>query len=194
MNYSLSKNTNVEKASLLALYTNGGFAANVIGSYENDMLTNTGSTGDTKLNLAYEATLWKGLTALASESIFLPLQSTLPSNYTSSLEAKYSLNKTYRVFTQGSYSYIPITQASFSLSNSHTTTAGIIHDDGHFISLRALYSQTKHQNPLLEPNKAVKLIAKHKINKKLNTTLDIKRNIEPSMQEQNARLTLYYTF
>lgn len=195
MNYFLTKNGSTEKVSIIANYAHHGISGKIIGSYKNDWNNPLASTSDARVNLTYATRLSDSFTTIVSKNIFVSEKERFPIVYTSSLEAQYRFNDSYRLLTQGSYSYLQERQESLSpLINPYTTTIGIAHSENSDTSLKALYSQSKEQNPALKPQKAINFIAYRKIGKKINTTLSVKKNIEPSLEEDKGVLSVHYTF
>lgn len=196
INYFLSKTNTLEKASMVAHYSRDGLSGRLIGTYKNNLTDRLiGSTSDAKLNVAYEAKLADTLKTIASETIFISEQDNIPIVYTSSVEAKYKLYEDFHLYTQGIYSYLQERSEILSpLDNPYSTSIGIDHANDSKSFIRALYTQSKEQDPFLKPSKAIKLVAKRKIGKKLNTILTIKKHIEPSLQEDKGILDLSYSF
>ncbi len=195
MNYFLTKNGSTEKASIVADYARNGINGKIIGSYKNDLTNPLASTSDARFNLAYTTHLSDSFTTVVSENLFVSEKESIPLIYTSSLETQYRLNDEYHLFTQGSYSYLQERQdSSLPLINPYTTSIGIGHSENSHTSVKALYTQSKEQNPALKPHKSINLIAKRRIGKKINTTLSVKKHIEPSLQEDKGSLSVHYTF
>lgn len=195
MNYFLTKNGSTERVSIMANYTHHGISGKIIGSYKHDWSNPVFSSSDAKVNVTYVTHLSDSLTTIISKNIFISEKERLPIIYTSSLEAQYRFNDSYRLLTQGSYSYLQERQESLSpLANPYTTAIGVAHSENSDTLLKALYSQSKEQNPTFKPQKSIILIANRKIGKKINTILSVKKHLEPSLEEDKGVLSVHYTF
>lgn len=200
INYTLEKDITTEKASMIANYYQNGFIAQILGSYEKDITANDSYSSDAIINMTYQTKPLEALTTTISESIILPAQSSNadinPPSYTSILEAHYSMDNMYKLFAQSSYTYLdkPKKSSNAPLSNPYSFETGISYTKGKRISYRASYSQVKDKDPTLKVNKIATLAFNRKINKKIKTSLTIRKNFTSYPPEHKAAVKINYAF
>jgi hypothetical protein len=199
INYDLKKNTTVDTASMSALYTNDAFMAKVQGLYIKPKVENTPSIGKTNVSLLYRQKLWESLSLNAAENVTIPLKTAYdvpePTKYTSLLKALYPLNDIYNVFAEGSYTRLDVPASeSILYRNPYSYTTGITYSDNNETVINASYVSEQDADPTVGINKKIKLAHKHKINKRMKTSLSVTKSLESLQPDNNALFNFSYAF
>lgn len=199
LNYDLKKNTTTDTVSMGAQYSFEQFSAKVQGSYIKPKIDNTPSTGKTNLMVQYRQKLWDSLSLNASENVTIPLKTaneqTDPLKYTSMLKALYPINDIYNVFAEGSYTLLDVPASEATLyRNPYSYTTGISYSDGTDTAINASYMLVQDADPTLGANKKIKLAHKHKISKKLKTSLSVTKSLEADQPDNKASFDVIYAF
>lgn len=197
--YDMKKNTTADTVSMGAQYSNDQFIAKVQGSYIKPKVDNTPSSGKTNLLLQYRQTLWDSLSLNAAENVTIPVKTAYdvpePTKYTSVLKAHYPLNGIYNLFAEGSYSLLEVPASESTLyRNPYSYTTGVTYSDGNITTINASYVLEQYSDPTLGANKKIKVAHKHKINKKLKTSLSVTKSLEADQPDNKASLDLIYAF
>lgn len=197
VDYALEKDMTNERVSMAANYSKDGFIAQLQNSQEKDTTTDEGYSSDTTINLIYQDELLENFTTTVSQSFFLPTQATNieinPPGYTSALEAQYFIDSTYAIFTQSNYTYLEKSSGAL-LSNPYSFEAGVSYTNNKRSSLIASYSQAKDRNKFTKTSKISTLSFKHKINKKIKTSITIHKSLAACPQEDSASVKINYAF
>ncbi len=199
MNYDLKKNNTIETVSMGAQYSRDLFSAKLQGSYVKGRFDNTPSVGKTNLSVQYRNKLWDSLTLSASENVTIPVKTANdqsdPMKYTSLLKALYPLNDAYHVFAEGSYSLLDTPASESTIyRNPYSYTTGISYAEGTNTAINASYMLVQGADPTLGPNKKIKLAHKHKINKKIKTSVSVIQSLEAEQPDNKASFDLIYAF
>jgi hypothetical protein len=199
LNYDMKQNTTADTVSMGAQYSNDQFVAKVQGSYVKPKTDNTPSIGKTNLMVQYHQKLWDSLSLNASENVTIPLKTaneqTDPLKYTSMLKALYPVNDIYNVFAEGSYTLLDTPASETALyRNPYSYTTGINYSDGTDTAINASYMIVQGADPTLGANKKIKVAHKHKINKKLKTSLSVTKSLETDQPDNKASLDVIYAF
>ena len=199
MNYDLKKNNTIETVSMGAQYSRDLFSAKLQGSYVKGRFDNTPSVGKTNLSVQYRNKLWDSLTLSASENVTIPVKTANdqsdPMKYTSLLKALYPLNDAYYVFAEGSYSLLDTPASESTIyRNPYSYTTGISYAEGTNTAINASYMLVQGADPTLGPNKKIKLAHKHKINKKIKTSVSVIQSLEAEQPDNKASFDLIYAF
>lgn len=199
INYDLKKNNTVETVSMGAQYSRDFFSAKLQGSYIKNRFDNTPSVGKTNVSVQYRNTLWDSLALSASENVTIPVKTANeqsdPMKYTSLLKALYPLNDVYHVFAEGSYSLLDTPSSENTIyRNPYSYTTGITYAEGTDTALNASYMLVQGADPTLGPNKKIKLAHKHKINKKIKTSVSVMKSLETEKPDNKASFDLIYAF
>lgn len=199
LNYDLKKNNTVETVSMGAQYSRDFFSAKLQGSYIKNRFDNTPSVGKTNVSVQYRNTLWDSLALSASENVTIPVKTANeqsdPMKYTSLLKALYPLNDVYHVFAEGSYSLLDTPSSENTIyRNPYSYTTGITYAEGTDTALNASYMLVQGADPTLGPNKKIKLAHKHKINKKIKTSVSVMKSLETEKPDNKASFDLIYAF
>lgn len=198
LHYDLKKNTTSDTISMSAQYSNDQFIAKVQGSYIKSKTENAPSIGKTNLSLLYREKVWDSLSLNATENVTIPVKTAYdlpePMKYTSLLKALYPLSNVYNVFTEGSYSVLD-TPASETISyrNPYSYTTGITYAEDADTAINASYVLDQEADPSLRSDKKIKIVHKHKINKKIKTSVSVIKSIE-NVQQDKASFDLNYAF
>ncbi|WP_295022236.1 hypothetical protein [Sulfurimonas sp.] len=197
VNYALEKDMTNERVSMVANYSRNGFIAQLQNSQEKDTTTDEGYSSDTTINLIYQDKLLENFTTTVSQSFFLPTQATNietnPASYTSTLETQYFIDSTYDIFTQSNYTYLKKSSSAL-LSNPYNFETGVSYKNNKRSSLTASYSQAKDKSKFAKTSKISTLSFKHKINKKIKTSLTINKSLAACPQEDSASVKINYAF
>jgi hypothetical protein len=199
MNYDLRKNNTSEIVSMGAQYSHELFSAKLQGSYIKNRFDNTPSVGKTNLLVQYRQKLWDSLSLNASENVYIPLKTANdqsdPMKYTSLLNALYPVNDVYNVFAEGSYSLLDTSASENTIyRNPYSYTTGITYTDDTDTAINASYMLTQDVYPTLGPNKKIKLAHKHKISKKIKTSVSVSKSLETDIPDNKATFDLIYTY
>lgn len=197
--YDLKKNTTVDTASMSALYTNNMFLAKVQGLYIKPKVDNTPSSGKTNLSLQYRQKLWDSLSLNASENVTIPLKTAYdvpePTKYTSMLKALYPLNDIYNIFAEGSYTRLDVPASESTLyRNPYSYATGITYSDDNETLINASYVLEQYADPTIGANKKIKVAHKHKINKRMKTSLSVTKSLESLQPDNSALFNFSYAF
>lgn len=195
--YALKKDIATEKVSMVANYYKDGFIAQLLSSYEKDITTDDGYSSDTVINLTYQNKLSEAFATTISQSVFLPTQTSNieanPPSYTSILETQYSINSTYKIFTQNNYTHLE-KYSNISLRNPYGFETGINYTNNKRTSLAVSYSQAKDKDSSIKTKKISALTLKRKINKKIKTSLTIHKSFTSYPAENKASVKFNYSF
>ncbi len=199
LNYDLKKNSTTDTVSMGAQYSFEKFSAKIQSSYIKPKIDNIPSIGKTNLMVQYRQKLWDSLSLNISENVTIPIKTaneqTDPLKYTSMLKALYPINDIYNVFAEGSYTLLDTPASESTLyRNPYSYTTGISYSDGTDTAINASYMLVQDADPTLGANKKIKLAHKHKISKKLKTSLSVTKSLEASSQENKASFDLIYAF
>lgn len=199
INYDLKKNATADSVSLGAQYINDQFIAKVQGFYIKPKVDNTPSSGKTNVSLQYRQKLWDSLLLNASENVTIPVKTAYdlpePTKYTSMLKALYPVNDIYNVFAEGSYSVLDIPASENTLyRNPYSYTTGIAYLDGNDTMINASYVLEQYADPTLAANKKIKVAHKHKINKRMKTSISVTKSLETPQPDNKALFNFIYAF
>lgn len=199
LNYDLKKNSTIETVSMGAQYSHELFSAKLQGSFIKNRFDNTPSVGKTNVSVQYRNKLWDSLALSASENVTIPVKTTneqsAPMKYTSLLKALYPLNDVYNVFAEGSYSLLDGPSSETTMyRNPYSYTTGITYAEGTDTAINASYMLVQGADPTLGPNKKIKLAHKHKINKKIKTSVSVMKSLESTLPDNKASFDLIYAF
>lgn len=199
INYDLKKNNTIETVSMGAQYSRDFFSAKLQGSYIKNRFDNTPSVGKTNVSVQYRNTLWDSLALSASENVTIPVKTANeqndPMKYTSLLKALYPVNDAYHVFAEGSYSLLDAPSSESTMyRNPYSYTTGINYAEGTDTALNASYILVQGADPSLGPNKKIKLAHKHKINRKIKTSLSVMKSLESALPDNKASFDFIYAF
>lgn len=199
MNYGLKKNDTTETVSMGAQYSRDTFIAKLQSSYIKSRFDNISPTGNTNLSIQYRKKLGDSLALNAMENITIPVKTASdqsdPMKYTSILKALYPMNNFYHVFAEGSYSLLDTPSTDNSIyRNPYSYTTGINYADGSDTVINASYILMRDCDPAVGPNKKIKLVHKHKVNKTIKTSVSITKSLETENYENKAYFDLIYAF
>lgn len=199
INYDLKKNATADTVSMGAQYSADQFVAKVQGSYIKPKVDNTPSSGKTNVSLQYRQKLWDSLLLNASENVTIPVKTAYdlpePTKYTSMLKALYPVNDIYNVFAEGSYSVLDIPASENTLyRNPYSYTTGIAYLDGNDTMINASYVLEQYADPTLAANKKIKVAHKHKINKRMKTSISVTKSLETPQPDNKALFNFSYAF
>lgn len=199
INYNLEKNTTVDTVLMGAQYSNDRFVAKVQGLYIKPKVDNTPSSGKTNLLLLYRQKVWDSLSLNAVENITVPVKTAYdlpePTKYTSMLKALYPMNEIYNVFAEGSYSRLDVpTSESTLYRNPYSYITGVNYSDGTDTTINASYMLEQDTDPTLGMDKKIKVAHKHKINKKMKTSISVTKSLEAVHPDNNALFNFSYIF
>jgi hypothetical protein len=199
LNYDLKKNGTTETVSMGAKYAGDLFTAQLKGSYAKSRFENTPSVGKTNLSVQYRNKLWDSLALSAIENVSIPVKTatdqTDPTKYMSLLKAFYPVNALYNVFAEGSYTLLDAPASESTLyRNPYSYTTGISYNDGIDTAINASYMLVQDSDPTLGTDKKIKLAHKHKINKKLKTSLSVTKSLEAVQPDNKASFDVIYAF
>jgi len=183
MNYDLKKNNSTETVSMGAKYSYDQFFAQLQGSYIKGKFDNVASIGNTNISIRYHQKLWDSLALIASENVYIPVKTasdqTDPLKYTSLLKALYPVNDFYNVFAEGSYSLLQTPPSeNMEYRNPYSYTTGLTYADGNDIAINASYVLVQDADPAQRPYKKIKFAHKHKLNKRIKTSLSVTKSLE----------------
>lgn len=199
LNYDLKKNMTADTVSMGAQYSNDQFVAKVQGLYIKPKVDNTPSSGKTNVSLQYRQKLWDSLLLNASENVSIPVKTAYdlpePTKYTSMLKALYPVNEIYNVFAEGSYSLLDTPASESALyRNPYNYTTGIVYSDGNDTTINASYVLEQYADPTLGANKKIKVAHKHKINKRMKTSISVTKSLETLQPDNKALFNFSYAF
>ena len=199
LNYDVKKSSTIETVSMGAQYSRDLFSAKLQGSCVKSRLDNTPSVAKTNVSVQYRNKLWDSLALSASENVTIPVKTANeqsdPMKYTSLLKALYPVNDVYHVFAEGSYSLLDTPSSESTMyRNPYSYTTGITYAEGMDTVLNASYMLVQGTNPTLGPNKKIKLAHKHKINKKIKTSVSVIQTLEAEQPDNKASFDLIYAF
>lgn len=195
LQYDLKKNTTTDTVSMGAQYSFEQFSAKIQSDYIKNRSENTPPVGKTNLLLQYRQKLWDSLSLNASENVTIPNEQTDLLKYTSILKALYPVNDIYNVFVEGSYTLLDTPASEGTLyRNPYSYTTGINYSDGTDTAINASYMLIQGADPTLGANKKIKLAHKHKINKKMKTSLSVTKSLETEQPDNKALFDVIYAF
>lgn len=199
INYNLKKNDTTEAVSMSAKYSHNLFSAQLQGSYVKAKSENTPSTGKTDISVQYKNKLWDSLALSATESVYIPLKrandQSEPMKYTSLLKALYPVKSGYNVFAEGSYSVWDISSSdNTAYRNPYSYSTGIAYGDSGDTAINASYVLVQDADPTQGPDKKIKFAHKHKINKKIKTSLSVMKSLQSDQEDNKASFDLNYAF
>lgn len=199
LQYDLKKNTTTDMVSMGAQYSFEQFSAKIQSAYIKDRSENTPPVGKTNLLMQYRQKLWDSLILNASENVTIPLKTaneqTDPLKYTSRLKALYPVNDAYNVFAEGSYTLLDTPSSETTLyRNPYSYTTGVTYTEDTDTAINASYMLIQGADPTLGANKKIKLAHKHKINKKMKTSLSVTKSLETEQPDNKALFDVIYAF
>jgi len=199
INYDLKKNTTTETVSMGAKYSYDQFFAQLQGSYIQGRTDNIPSTGNTNLLVRYHKKLWDSLALSASENVYIPTitpnDQTDTMKYTSLLKALYPVNDFYNVFAEGSYSLFQIPPSeNIPYRNPYSYTTGLTYAEGTDTMINASYILMQDTDPTQRPYKKIKFAHKHKLNKRIKTSLSVTKSLERDEPDNKASFDFIYVY